>query len=446
MKFLTMKDLDVEDSLDLSWDGTFDFQLDTERALTPFFEALEEYAGEWMPDVVEGKRRRKYSRAAVWKSWAEERGKSTSSIGLYHTTSPFMSSSLWCGLVQSPRPLSVSLHVQPLTFFNEEERCRRFVELVRAWSSHYPVSHAIAHSGADEHLAGSPDYGRDQQTSLRDGFDKIYDVCWLNVFGPALVEKVGRERMLSTPVHRVEELPNGSILLVTWPTAADFTSEEARKAQARAHVHLRPELDYDTVLRALHERNAAFVPVEPRFPPEVAPLFARLVEEAGVARRQQQVAELNAHPPPEPEEWLPTHAALPSDVPDMKAALEHYSLLAEYTVAMRHTEVPSLFKLSPESLTDLDFHLWWEDFPRIFERHLIDQRAMPSVGAYLGEVLVRHLGGQWIPRKKLEEAQVRVGQRVWLPFVRAFKYLRSRQSLLDFSLTQLYRTAERYQG
>ncbi|PTL75033.1 hypothetical protein DAT35_57035 [Vitiosangium sp. GDMCC 1.1324] len=37
---------------------------------------------------------------------------------------------------------------------------------------------------------------------------------------------------------------------------------------------------------------------------------------------------------------------------------------------------------------------------------LIDQRAVPSVGAYLGEVLVRHLGGQWIPRKKLEEAQV----------------------------------------
>jgi hypothetical protein len=357
-----------------------------------------------------------------------------------------MSSSVAFSLLQSPRTLRVSLHVQPITFFNEEERSRRFVELVRAWSSHYPVPYATAHSSADDQLADAPYYGRDQQTAQRDGFDRIYDVCWLNVFGPQLVEKVGRARMLSTPAHRVEELPNGSVLLVTWPTAADFTREEARQAQARALVHLRPELDFDTVLRSLHERNAAFVPVEPRFPPEVAPLFSRLVAHESVAMRQRKIAELNAHPPPEPEEWLPAHAALPSDVPDTQAALEHYSLLAEYMVAMRHVEVPSLFKQTPESLTDLDFHFWFEDFPRVFERHLIDQRAVPSVGAYLGEVLVRHLGGQWIPRKKLEEAQVRVGQRVWLPFVRAFKYLRSRESLLDFSLTQLYRVAERYRG
>ena len=56
---------------------------------------------------------------------------------------------------------------------------------------------------------------------------------------------------------------------------------------------------------------------------------------------------------------------------------------------------------------------------------------------------MRRLGGQWIPRKNLEEAQVRVGERVWLPFVRARRYMRSRQSLLDCSLTQLYRAAER---
>jgi hypothetical protein len=59
---------------------------------------------------------------------------------------------------------------------------------------------------------------------------------------------------------------------------------------------------------------------------------------------------------------------------------------------------------------------------------------------------VRHLGGEWIARQKLEEAQVRVGSRVWLPFVRAHRYLRSRQALLDFSLTQLYRVAVRHRA
>lgn len=59
---------------------------------------------------------------------------------------------------------------------------------------------------------------------------------------------------------------------------------------------------------------------------------------------------------------------------------------------------------------------------------------------------MRHLRGQWIPRRKREEAQVRVGNREWLPFLRAWRYMRSRQSLLDYSLTQLYREAERHRS
>jgi hypothetical protein len=59
---------------------------------------------------------------------------------------------------------------------------------------------------------------------------------------------------------------------------------------------------------------------------------------------------------------------------------------------------------------------------------------------------VHHLGGQWISRDKLMENQVLVGDRVWLPFIRAWLYLRSRQSLLDFSLTQLFREAARHRA
>ncbi len=437
----------VEDRLALRWDGTFDSRLEIERALEPFLQALEEHAGDWMPEMVRGKQEHSYSRAAVWRALEEERTNVNTGCGLYHTMPPRASVVFGFGVQQSPRQLGVGLDVQPLSFFNQEDRCRRFVELVRAWSSHYPVSYAQAHSEADAELAGAPTYGRDEETAYRDGFDTIHHVCWLNVFGPQLVQRVGRERMLSTPAHQVEELPNGSVLLVTWPIAADFTREEARQAQARALVHLRPELAYDTVLRELHERNAVLVPVEPRFHPDVEPLLSCLmVVENGIRQRQRRIAELNAYQPPEPDEWLPASAALPSDVPDTQAALEHYSLLAEHLVAMRHIEVPSLFEQTAESLTHVDFFFWLENFPETFERHHIDERAVPAVGAYLGQVLVRHLGGQWLPRRKLEETQVRVGQRVWLPFLRAHRYLRSRQSLLDFSLGQLYRVAERHQG
>ncbi|AKI99777.1 Hypothetical protein AA314_01404 [Archangium gephyra] len=336
--------------------------------------------------------------------------------------------------------------MQPLSFFAEAERCLEFVEMVRTWASHYPVSHASAHSLADRGLADSPLFGRDMDTSIRDGFDKIYEVFWLNVFGPRLVETVGRERMLSTPAHRVEELPNGSVLLVTWPTAADFASDAARLAQARAHAHLRPDLDFSTLLRTLRERSASLAPVQPRFHPDVAPLLSRVVEDCALHERQRRISELNLYQPPEPDEWLPASAALPCDVADPQRALGHYGDLAEHLVALLHSHVPSVFDETPQSLTEVDYQFWHQDFPTVFERHPIDAHAVPAIGAYLGQVLVRHLGGQWIPRQKLEEAQVRVGHRVWLPFVRAWRYMRSRQSLLDSSLTQLYRVAERHRS
>jgi hypothetical protein len=446
MKVLEFHNTNGEDRLLLTFEGAFDPQAAWESELGPFLQALEEYAGEWMPDVVSGKRRRKYARAAIWKALEEKRDERVTSIYFYRTKSPGLSMGL--GLYSSTLPprLNVLLKVLPLSLFGEKERCRHFVEMVRAWASRYPVSHASAHSQADDQLSGAPWFGRDMQISIRDGFDKIYEVSWLNVFGPKLVELVGRERMLSTPAHRVEELPNGCVLLVTWPTAADYASDEARMAQARAYVHLRPDLDFDTVLRALRERSATLAPVEPRFHPDVAPLLTRVVDNVALHERQRKIAEFNAWQPPEPAEWRPADSALPPDVKDPKGALEHYSYLAELLVALLHTKVPSVFQATPESLTDVDYEFWRQEFPRVFEREHVDARAVPAIGAYLGEVLVHHLGGQWIPRENLMEAQVRVGNRVWLPFVRAWHYMRSCQSLLDFSLTRLYREAERHRA
>ncbi|HYO70945.1 MAG TPA: hypothetical protein VEU33_33195 [Archangium sp.] len=447
MKILEFYGSRNEDYLWLSFNGAFNPQAALERELESFLQALDEYADGWMPDVVKGKRQRKYSPPSIWRALEERRSERTSGLGLYRTKWPALDMSLSLSFPPLlPPELGIISKVKPLSFFAEAERCRKFVEMVRAWASHYPVTHAVAHSSDDMELAGSPNFGRDDETEYRDGFDKIYEVFWLNVFGPKLVETVGRERMLSTPAWRVEELPDGSVLLVTWPTVADFASKEARLAQARAHAHLRPDLDFDTILRSLHERSAMLAPVEPRFHPDLAPLLSRVVDRAASHERQRRIAELNAWQPPEPEEWRPADSALPPDVDDPERALEYYSGLAEHLVALLHSQVPSVFEATPESLTDADFYFWREEFPKSRLREAIDEHAVPAIGAYLGEVLVRHLGGRWIPRRRLEETQVLVGNRVWLPFVRARNYMRSRQSLLDCSLTWLYRVAERHRG
>jgi hypothetical protein len=444
MKRLSVHDLKPEDSLRFTFEGAFDPYAPLESELAPVLHALEEHADGWMPDIAEGKRRRKYARSAVWKALEEERDEVYTSLGFYRTKWPALDMTLALWLPPRAPKLDISINAKPLSFFAEAERCLEFVEMVRAWASRYPVSHAVAHSNDDINLARFPDFGRDKEAWFRDGFDKIYEVCWLNVFGPKLVETVGRERMLSTPAWRVEELPNGGVLLVTWPTVTDFASEEARLAQARVHCHIRPDLDFDTVLRTLRERSATLAPVEPRFHPDLAPLLSRVVDDVASYERQRKIAELNAWQPPEPEEWRPADSALPSDVEDPERACAHYRYLAEHLVALLHTKVPSIFEATPESLTEADFYFWHEEFPTSRLRENIDAHAVPAIGAYLGQVLVRNLGGRWIPRQKLEEAQVLVGHRVWLPFVRARHYMRSRQALLDFSLTQLYRVAARH--
>ncbi|MGE6756958.1 hypothetical protein ACQKGO_03005 [Corallococcus interemptor] len=432
----------VDDDLLLSYEGVFDQLAEVEHEVEPFLRALTACSGQWLPDVVRGKRRRKFSREAFWEGLKERRDENSTSIGLFRAHSPELDMTLSLRFPPLAPKLRIWIDVKPLSLFSEPEECRNFIEMVRTWAIHYPASYAAAHSMADRELAGFPHFGREAEVSRRDGFDKVYEVCWLNVFGPRLVESVGRARMLSTPAHLVEELPSGAVLLVLRPTAADFASDEARETQARAHAHLRPDLDFGTVLRTLKERSAALAPVEPRFHPDLAPLLSRLPAEFATSERQQKIAELNAFRPPAPEEWLPV--ALASDVENPARVLGDYSNLAESLVAALHTQVPSIVEETRESLTDLDFYFWRENFPERYKRELIDEHTAPALGAYLGDMLVQRLGGTWVPRQKLEESQVRVDKRVWLPFLRARRYMQSRQSLLDYSLTQFFKEAERY--
>jgi hypothetical protein len=447
MKWLSIFGMKPEDSLFLSFKAGFDPDAPLERELEPFLQSLETYADAWMPEVIQGKRVRTYSRAVLRGSLEEKRSAGgIASIGLYRKQWPGLSTMLSLWFAPHPARLSFVGSIQPLSVFADASKSRRFVEMVRAWASHYPVTHAWANSSAEDQLSGAPYFGREEETARRDGFDRVYELSWLNVFGPKLVESIGRERVLSTPAHRVEELPHGAVLLVTWPIAADFARDEARQAQARAHAHLRPDLDPNTLLRTLRERSATLAPVEPCFPPYLEPLLTRVVDRVRIHERQRKIAELNAWHPPEPDEWSPASAALPPDVKDVDFVRQQYDDLAEGLVALLHTDVPSIFEATPESLTDVDAHFWGEDYLRNRLPEVVDEHLMPAVGAYLGKVLVKHLGGQWIPRQKLEEAQVRVGDRVWRPFLRAHRYTRSRQSLLDYCLTEFYRAAERHRS
>ena len=90
----------------------------------------------------------------------------------------------------------------------------------------------------------------------------------------------------------------------------------------------------------------------------------------------------------------------------------------------------------------MDYHLWHNGWGKRLpdeEKELL----IPALGAWLGMFLVHSLGGRWVPRRALDEAAVVVGDRAWLPFLRARHALQGRDAPLDFSCSQLFRVASR---
>ncbi|MGZ3457879.1 MAG: hypothetical protein ACXU86_05160 [Archangium sp.] len=310
------------------------------------------------------------------------------------------------------------------------------MSLVRALASRLPLSYGLAHSDTDQFLDTDPEHPGPPIPP------RVERMHWLNVYGPHLVETIGRERVLSTPAFLVEELPHGAVLVLTRPTPVDFASEEARLAQARALVHLRPDLNLEDILSTLHRRSLVFTPIPIQFDPDVADILLEEMEFEGLFQQRQFIERYNTYHPPPVSEWLPASQQLWPDVPDVRTAIELYEgIYAEQLLALLHTEVPSVMDRSPESLPRIDWNSW--RMARSWRFSLDKSSRVVPLGAYLGMLLVDGLGGRWVPRRNLDEAAVVVGDRAWLPFLRARHHLQGSNAPLDFSLTQLFREAQR---
>ncbi|MDY7230477.1 hypothetical protein [Hyalangium rubrum] len=379
----------------------------------------------------------KYSRQALRKRLHEASLGNTFDLMLERSQAPEILLSLTSRTDDEGVLCTIRFSISPLSFFREANRAEHLVSFVRALATRLPLSFALGHSATDLSLGTDPQ-GMDTSTS-----QSVHEAFWLNVYGPRMVEELGRQRVLSTPAALMEELSGGAILWLTRPTPADFDSEEARVAQARALVHLRPELSLEATLDTLRQRSLAFSPVPIQFDPDVADILLRAVDFLGLAERRKNVENFNRYRPPPVSEWLPASQAPASDVDDAKAAIDTYEgLYAEQLIALFHTEEPSLMESSLEALPRVDFRLWHFRWAKNLSE---EQREtlVAALGAWLGRHLVHFLGGRWVPRRKLEESAVIIGDRAWLPFLRARHALQSPESALDSSCSQFFRTAQR---
>lgn len=63
-------------------------------------------------------------------------------------------------------------------------------------------------------------------------------VYWYNYFGKYYIEKIGKDKLLSSPASKIEELGNGDIIVYTSDNPFDYSSPTSRKSQKKLRKYL----------------------------------------------------------------------------------------------------------------------------------------------------------------------------------------------------------------
>ena len=419
--------LDDETNLELRWtSATNPLKSATQREQ---FLALFDSAGPLRPETVVGKFKGAFDVAKLTPKLVRAGSERFISIVMRGERIPLE----YSVMINTETP-SLSLRARfALAAFHDQGLCDRIVGLARGLASVIGVEFGRAHDEPDADLS---DEHRGAPLNVP---EKIDDVYWMTVWGRSLVERAGRDRVLATPAYRVENVDDGAVLLMTRPTPTDARSPDGRRAQARALAYLRPDRIEEDIYAALLARSRKLAPVLNTWDPDIAPLFEQFVNDERVAERPAMTEQFNAFIATPVDEVREPPLPADSDVED---ALDDYDDRAEQLIALLHKQVPDMETFEPRVVAGIDYWCWRFSFAN-YERKHVDADLVPALGAYVALVMVKHLGGTLVPRKKLDESQVVIGGRAYLPFLRARHQLASREDAIDHSMTQFLAVAKR---
>ncbi len=249
------------------------------------------------------------------------------------------------------------------------------------------------HYGWAEH--GTVKHGNDYDRIHANLFEPEH-ITWANFFGPALVERIGSQRFLSAPAYSLRELPGGGIVLTTAANPLQQLEPEVQERIAHVKAHLGITSPSE---RATPQELADF---QARSAASDAAMRKR-VEEAFQQARAQTAAEMQRQ--------------------------------AEGCVQGTAQFWGERLDFRPESLETLD-RVIASGFGPNEEPETIET-AVQAFGAYVGEVVRRHLGGVWHDEEmKGQPVLLQVGPRKERvePFKLARRRFQERGSRDGFSL------------
>jgi hypothetical protein len=306
--------------------------------IIPVLDAIDAHAGELMPDECSiGKKSVAYSRNAVLRLLSSQKRGHKTILSLSRRAEPEVDYTF--NFVQPGWEVEFWLRVFiPLKYLSGKESALRsmtVIDLMRALAGACHTVYGYGHPRGDFSLGEDP---HEDDVSVE---KRVYEAYWLNIYGPEMVERIGRTQLLTTPATSVEELANRSVLWLTRPTPQDYASSEARIAQAKALAHLQNDISYDAALERLRERSTRLAAVQREWDPDIADLLELTLNNVSQGERQQEIGRLNFYRPPRVSEWRPIADLLASDVQDEQETIALYgNIYAERLAALLRKDAP----------------------------------------------------------------------------------------------------------
>jgi hypothetical protein len=219
----------------------------------------------------------------------------------------------------------------------------------------------------------------------------------MTIFGERAVAHFGRRKLERLPVHRAIDLGDGGLALVL----REHPFKPARPSRLRHDVHIAELLGREYFFDVKHpEKECRAVPgvtlPRPSEEAEDVTVDGASAEEAFEEFERQPVANPEGKPAKHPRE------------------------MAENTVVYFHGKVEEVFDYSRESLEALDRYFAAHPQAKEYSREHLFKEFIPALGAYLGEVLVKRLGGKWVKRQPILKSSVKVKTMELAPFWIAF--------------------------
>lgn len=299
-------------------------------------------------------------------------------------------------------------------FFSQPGRIEKFIQFIAEICKHFDIIYGGAAPEEDwdaKHWLTSdlPSGGTSSKKlglSLERCLPGIY---WLTIFGKRLVEHFGREKIQNLPSYRVVDLGKGGILVMLREKAFDSSLPERLHDDSEVVEFLGRNYFFD-----IGNIKNVCDPI-------------RDVTQGGTFASEEITKENKTSQSIELEDNFENQVVLSPDGEPYSDPTD----LAELLIVFLHTDVEEVFNYSQSALEALDSYFGKHPQKLEYKHEHLIKELIPALGAYLGEVFVRELGGNWIIREPLLKSTVVINGKEISPFKAAYKVIYEPARLLD---------------